>query len=144
VASGSDDHAVKVFDLRKKKLLYSIPAHLHSVTCVKYQVPTCAARPSALISIIADLPMQLSLYFATQPGDGEFLMTASLDKTIKLWYDSYPIDACVHAHVYVWMDDAILISLCRNTRDYSPVKTLQGHNDLILRADLSNGTGSRA
>jgi U4/U6 small nuclear ribonucleoprotein PRP4 len=57
LATGSDDHTVKIWDLRKKRCSYTIPAH------------------SALISHVKFQPSE----------EGQFLLTASFDSTCRLW-----------------------------------------------------------
>lgn len=55
LATGSADHTVRVWDLRKKNCAYIIPAHSNLISAVKYQ-----------------------------PGDGDYLVTSSYDKTCVL------------------------------------------------------------
>lgn len=57
LATGSDDHTVKIWDLRKKRCSYTIPAHSSLISHVKFQ-------PSE---------------------EGQFLLTASFDATCRLW-----------------------------------------------------------
>eukprot|EP00879_Flechtneria_rotunda_P022554 GHRR01023811.1.p1 GENE.GHRR01023811.1~~GHRR01023811.1.p1 ORF type:complete len:210 (+),score=52.64 GHRR01023811.1:596-1225(+) len=56
VATGSDDHQVKVWDLRKRKAIYTIPAHTSLVSTVRWQ-----------------------------PERGHVLLTAGYDNQAKLW-----------------------------------------------------------
>jgi U4/U6 small nuclear ribonucleoprotein PRP4 len=56
LATGSDDHTVRIWDLRKKKSIYTIPAHTGLISSLKFQ-----------------------------PRDGHFLLTGSFDNTCKLW-----------------------------------------------------------
>jgi WD40 repeat protein len=55
IATGSEDHSCKVWDLRKRACVYTIPAHMNLISQVKYQ-----------------------------PVDGHFLVTASYDNTAKV------------------------------------------------------------
>lgn len=56
LATGSDDHTIRIWDLRTRREAYQVPAH------------------SKLIS---------SVRFA--PHSGEFLVSASFDGTVKVW-----------------------------------------------------------
>jgi U4/U6 small nuclear ribonucleoprotein PRP4 len=56
IATGSDDHSVRVWDLRKKACAYTLPAHRSLVSAVRWQ-----------------------------PGCGHYLLTASYDATLKAW-----------------------------------------------------------
>lgn len=56
LATGSDDHTVRVWDLRKRDCVYVIPAHTSLISTVKFA-----------------------------PKTGEFLITSSFDGTIKAW-----------------------------------------------------------
>jgi len=53
--TGSEDHTCKVWDIRNRACMYTIPAHTNLISSVKYQ-----------------------------PGDGRFLATSSYDKTAKV------------------------------------------------------------
>ena len=55
LATGSDDHTCRVWDLRKKQCLYIIPAHNSLISQVKYE-----------------------------PSEGYFLVTASFDNTSRV------------------------------------------------------------
>lgn len=37
VATGSEDHSIKVWDLRQSKCIYTIPAHSNIISKVKFQ-----------------------------------------------------------------------------------------------------------
>ncbi|CAB3252315.1 unnamed protein product [Arctia plantaginis] len=56
LATSAADHQTKVWDLRRRAALYTIPAHTHLVSDVRYQ-----------------------------KTHGHFLLTSSYDKTAKLW-----------------------------------------------------------
>ena len=81
LASGADDHSVRLWDLRKKKCAYTLPAH------------------SALIS-----------HVRFEPNHGRFLLSCSYDNKAKLW----------------------------SMRDYSLLKTMEGHEGRIMSADVSD------
>eukprot|EP01103_Thecamoeba_quadrilineata_P013413 TRINITY_DN3720_c0_g1_i1.p1 TRINITY_DN3720_c0_g1~~TRINITY_DN3720_c0_g1_i1.p1 ORF type:complete len:527 (-),score=98.66 TRINITY_DN3720_c0_g1_i1:96-1532(-) len=84
VATGSEDHTVRIWDIRKKRSVYTIPAHFHLVSGVKYQ-----------------------------PGSGEFLVTASYDRTCKMWA----------------------------TKDWSPLNTLAAHEGKVMDLDITADSG---
>lgn len=79
-ASGSDDNVIRIWDLRKKNSPYAIAAHGKSITSVKFQ-----------------------------PQNGNYLMSASKDNTVKFW----------------------------NGKRFSLIHTCRGHEDAISCADLS-------
>lgn len=56
MATGSEDNSVKIWDLRQRKCLYTIPSHTGLVSKVKFQ-----------------------------PSNGLYLVTSSYDKTAKIW-----------------------------------------------------------
>lgn len=59
LATGGEDNTCRIWDLRKRKSLYVIPAHSNLVSQVKYE-----------------------------PQDGYFLVTASYDMTAKVYLQS--------------------------------------------------------
>lgn len=56
LATGSEDHTVRVWDLRQRKIIYTIPAHNHLVSHLRFS-----------------------------PVSGEYLTTSSFDGTIRMW-----------------------------------------------------------
>lgn len=56
IATGSQDNSCKIWDLRRRQSVYTIPAHTNLISCVKYD----------------------------QDG-GNFLVTSSYDSTVKIW-----------------------------------------------------------
>lgn len=56
LATGGEDHTCRIWDLRKRKSLYVIPAHSSSISQVKFE-----------------------------PEEGYFLVTASFDMTAKVF-----------------------------------------------------------
>ena len=51
VATGSDDHTILLWDLRKRSTFYSIPAHTHLISNVRFQVQ-CSAKGSTPCFVI--------------------------------------------------------------------------------------------
>lgn len=80
IATGSEDNSVKIWDLRQSKCIYTIPAHNNLISKVKFQ-----------------------------KGDGNYLVTASYDYTLKVW-----------AHP-----------------GWTPIKELKGHEQKIMGCDVS-------
>lgn len=56
IATGSGDNTCKVWDLRQRRCVYTIPAHQNLVTGVKFE-----------------------------PIHGDFLLTGAYDNTAKIW-----------------------------------------------------------
>lgn len=56
IATGSQDNSCKIWDLRRRQPIYTIPAHLNLISDVKYQ-----------------------------PDNGNYLVTCSYDCTVKVW-----------------------------------------------------------
>jgi WD40 repeat protein len=55
LATGADDHQIKIWDLRYRKELYTLPAHNNLISTVKFE-----------------------------PNNGRFLLSSSFDNTIKV------------------------------------------------------------
>jgi len=56
IATGSEDHTVRIWDLRAKASVYTIPAHTKLISNVRFQ-----------------------------PVDGEYFISCSFDNTCKIW-----------------------------------------------------------
>lgn len=56
IATASEDNTCKIWDLRKRSCIYTIPAHTNLLSDVKYQ-----------------------------RGEGQYLVTSSYDNTAKIW-----------------------------------------------------------
>lgn len=56
IATGAEDNACKIWDLRKRSCIYTIPSHTNLIADVKYQ-----------------------------KDEGQYLVTASYDNTAKVW-----------------------------------------------------------
>ena len=102
VATGSSDHTVRVWDLRKKNCAYIIPAHSNLISAVKYQPEhgnylitssydkTCKVWNASSYSHITTLgghEQRIMSCDIAAPADGgaEYVATASYDRTWKLW-----------------------------------------------------------
>lgn len=55
IATGADDHQIKIWDLRHRKELYTLPAHSNLISSVKFE-----------------------------PVHGRFLVSSSFDQTVKV------------------------------------------------------------
>jgi WD40 repeat protein len=66
LATGGEDNTCRIWDLRKKKSLYVIPAHSNLVSQVKFE-----------------------------PQEGYYLVTSSYDMTAKVWFISNHFDCFV-------------------------------------------------
>lgn len=98
VATGSEDNFCRIWDLRKRQMLYSIPAHKSIISHVKFEpqegfylatssYDTKAALWSArdykpIKSLVGHESKVTSLDIS---GDGQKIVTVSLDRTIKIW-----------------------------------------------------------
>ena len=97
-ASGSDDHTVRLWDLRKKKASYTLPAHSSLISHVRFE-PTAGRF---LLSTSYDNKVKLwstrdyALLHTMQghegrvmcgdiADDGKHFATAAMDRTWKLW-----------------------------------------------------------
>lgn len=134
VATGSDDNTVNIWDLRRRRCVYTIPAHKNLVSHLKFQggvqtlasplaVPACATSPLNLTlpllfpspSILTCLSFFFTLTLfppSLPPGTTTgYIITSSYDNTAKIW-----------AHPG-WM----------------PLKTLAGHEGKVMCVDISPG-----
>ena len=73
LATGGDDHLVKVWDLRKAKCVYTIPAHTNLVSHLKYQGTQ-----------LLHLNLFSLCVYCLSVNDGNYLITASYDNTAKV------------------------------------------------------------
>lgn len=85
MATGSGDHAIRVWDLRKRRCIHTIPAHSKLVSSLCYQ-----------------------------PGAGNFLVSASFDRTCKVW----------------------------DASDFTPLRTLAGHEEKVMSVDVSRDSST--
>lgn len=110
LATGSGDNTCKVWELRNRKCLYTVPSHQNLVSAVRFQrnelllhhiLHAGPAEAGSLISKVSFLPSVLP----AAATDGHFLLTGAYDNTAKVW--SHP----------GWM----------------PLKTLAGHEGKVSR-----------
>lgn len=116
MASGGEDNTCRIWDLRKRKSLYVIPAHSNLISQVKFE-----------------------------PQEGYFLVTGSYDTTAKVYtyktvilhmkcvlYAVFSSFACVYSfsdiYYQVW-----------SSRDFKPIRTLSGHEAKVTSLDIAGG-----
>lgn len=98
LASGSDDHTVRIWDLRKKKAAYTIPAHSSLISHVRFapghgrfllstsydnKAKLWSARDFQLIKVMEGHEGRVMCGDASD--DGKYFATAAMDHTWKLW-----------------------------------------------------------
>ena len=91
LASGGNDNTVKTWDLRRRKCVSTIPAHNKAICDIRFAKP----RDTATGNVTAT--------------SSNFFVTASYDKTLKLW----------------------------NANNYQCVKVLQGHEARVMACDMA-------
>ena len=98
LASGSDDHSARLWDLRKKKCAYTIPGHSALISHVKFQpehghylmtasydnkVKLWSMRDHSLIKVMEGHEGRVMC--ADASDDGKYFATSAMDRTWKLW-----------------------------------------------------------
>lgn len=125
MATGSGDNTCKVWDLRQRKCIYTIPAHQNLVTGVRFeresslllppaaQIHTCSSAKPLLVSRDVTFSFaSLTFPFSSSScaaNHGNFLLTGAYDNTAKIW--THP--------------------------GWSPLKTLAGHEGKVMGLDIS-------
>lgn len=127
VATGSGDNTCKVWDLRQRKCIYTIPAHQNLVTGVRFereslllpspappaaQTHTCSSGRPVLVSrdvTVLFASLTSPLFSSCAANHGNFLLTGAYDNTAKIW--THP--------------------------GWSPLKTLAGHEGKVMGLDIS-------
>jgi U4/U6 small nuclear ribonucleoprotein PRP4 len=99
VATGSDDNSVKIWDLRRKTSIYTVPAHTKLVSDIKFEEEhdgrvmfttsydnKCKIWTTGdwiLVRTLTGHENKLTSVNATR--DLKYIITTSFDRTFKLW-----------------------------------------------------------
>jgi len=98
IVTGSDDHTARVWDLRKRGCVYTIPAHSRLISAVRYEptaggyfvtssydhaVKVWSARDFSCINTLRGHDAKV-MCADVAPG-GATCCTVSYDRTLKLW-----------------------------------------------------------
>lgn len=111
LATGGEDNTCRIWDLRKRKTLYIIPAHANLVSQVKFE-----------------------------PQEGYFLVTASYDMTAKVRLFWTFLDNLILYRMRAIFCLIVVISFqIWSARDFKPVKTLSGHEAKVTSLDITGG-----
>lgn len=111
LATGSGDNTCKVWELRNRKCLYTVPSHQNLVSTVRFQRNGLCLHHTSHTDHTCGIWLGnvKSLFLSSSPPgaatDGHFLLTGAYDNTAKVW--SHP----------GWM----------------PLKTLAGHEGKVSR-----------
>ena len=62
LATGSEDHSVKLWDLRKQRCIYTVPSHTNLVSQVKFQSELSICLP-LLLSVIVELHLMGLIWY---------------------------------------------------------------------------------
>jgi len=98
VATASEDNSAKIWDLRQRKNIYTIPAHNNLLTHVKYE----KSEGKYLVTSSFDAKAKIWMNPGWTPlktlegheskimgidvtNDAKYLVTSSYDRTFKLW-----------------------------------------------------------
>jgi U4/U6 small nuclear ribonucleoprotein PRP4 len=100
LATGGDDHTVRIWDLRRKAAAYTLPAHSSLIGDVRWAPGTgealatasfdgavkvwCARDWSCLAELTAHDGKAMSVDFGPERDDGA-LVSSGFDRTFKLW-----------------------------------------------------------
>jgi len=99
LASGSDDNTVKIWDIRRKGCIYTLPAHQKTISDICFDkndskfMLTCSydstiklwnVRDWSIVKIFSSAG-EGKLTSVSVSNDNKYLITTSLDRTIKLW-----------------------------------------------------------
>jgi len=101
IASGSDDNTVKIWDLRKKACIYTVPAHTKLVSDIKFEEEYVMLTTSydnkckiwstgdwVLIRTLTGHENKITSVSVTK--DLQNIITTSFDRTFKLWQMKKP------------------------------------------------------
>jgi WD40 repeat protein len=110
LATGSEDNFCRIWDLRKREMLYSIPAHKSLISHVKFE-----------------------------PQEGYYLATSSYDTKAAvsfIWPSSKFVTLSLHQSIGL---SFIPYFQLWSARDYKPIKSLVGHESKVTSLDISGG-----
>nr|XP_010921905.1 LOW QUALITY PROTEIN: U4/U6 small nuclear ribonucleoprotein PRP4-like protein [Elaeis guineensis] len=98
LATGSEDNTCRIWDLRKRKCAYTMPAHSHLISQVKFEpqegyfLATASYDTKAMVWSAQDFkPVKTLAGHEAKvtsldiTGDGQQIATVSHDRTIKIW-----------------------------------------------------------
>jgi U4/U6 small nuclear ribonucleoprotein PRP4 len=109
VATGSEDNFCRIWDLRKKEMLYSIPAHKSLVSHVKFE-----------------------------PQEGYYLATSSYDTKAAVSFICSLSKFFTYRSISQLVSHIPYFQLW-SARDYKPIKSLAGHESKVTSLDISGG-----
>jgi U4/U6 small nuclear ribonucleoprotein PRP4 len=128
LVTGGEDNTLKIWDIRAKACIYTVPAHTNLVSQVRYWHATDAfdsgskfkdwtwTNQSANNDMDVDTGSGENYGYGSRMRremlDGSFLVSCSYDGTCKLWSDG----------------------------DYKPLKSLSGVEGKVMCTDISGGT----
>lgn len=98
LATGGEDNTCRIWDLRKKRSLYTIPAHSNLISQIKFEpqegyflvtssydmtAKVWSARDFKPVKVLSGHEAKVTSVDVV--GDGQSIATVSHDRTIKLW-----------------------------------------------------------
>ena len=89
MATGSEDHTAKIWDLRQRSCVYTIPAHTNLLCKVKFQRKLFAVweKQKGKLSMpvcTKTITIHVVVLGSSAASHGNYLLTASFDKTLKV------------------------------------------------------------
>lgn len=98
LATGGEDNTCRIWDLRKKGCLYTIPAHANLISQIKFEpkegyflvtasydmtTKVWSSRDFKLVKVLSGHESKVTSVDVA--ADGQTIATVSHDRTIKLW-----------------------------------------------------------